>query len=497
MKKRNLFFIVSLLILITPVVSEANSHEIKFKINGISDTSVILGYHFNQSLRPSDTAFVNKYGEGVFKGDEKLPGGMYFLFVNGAIFDFFLDKDQEFYLETDTSNLQGHLVVKGNEINEEWVDFQKKVDVINKKRDELMKAKEKTDEDGKEKIDEKLRDLGNQFSEIKWKTIEANEDNFLGIFLRATEEIKVPDPPKDENGNITDSLFQMRYYRNHFLDNIDYTDPRLIRTPIYEGKIKKYIEKVVPQIPDTLIVECDKLIDNVRDDEILFKYMLPTLFNIFVKSEIMGMDAVYIHLAEKYYLNDPKVDWSSEEFKKELEENVTKQKPLLLGKVIPNVEFIHVPSEHFKQALIDTSLRRDVFIGSRFKVHDLRADYIVLYFWEEDCGHCRKASPKLHEMTEKLQEMNTLVIAVHMMSTIEGKIKWVDFVNKNKMYNWINAWNPFSLEYKEKLDMRSTNQIYIIDKDKKIIAKRISPEQVETVIKAYIKKENKEKQNEE
>ena len=72
-----------------------------------------------------------------------------------------------------------------------------------------------------------------------------------------------------------------------------------------------------------------------------------------------------------------------------------------------------------------------------------------------------------------------------------------DFVNQHAMYDWMNAWNPYDYDYKLKYNIESTPQIFILDKDKKIQAKRIGPEQVEEIIDMlirrdeYLKKESK------
>jgi hypothetical protein len=76
-------------------------------------------------------------------------------------------------------------------------------------------------------------------------------------------------------------------------------------------------------------------------------------------------------------------------------------------------------------------------------------------------------------------------LAVSTLFGEEGKIKWVDFVNAHKLYDWMNAWNPYSYQYKIQYDILSTPQFFILDKDKKIIAKRIGPEQIEPLINAY------------
>jgi thiol-disulfide isomerase/thioredoxin len=314
--------------------------------------------------------------------------------------------------------------------------------------------------------------------------INAHPDMFLSKFLLATKEIDVPDPPKDDNGNITDSLFQYQYYKKHFFDNFDVSDARLLRTPIYEDRINYYLDKVVPQIPDSINNEVDKLIEKSRSSDELFRFMLVSLFNKYAKSQIMGMDAVFVHIAEKYYI--PEASWSDSAFISKLKSEVAKTKPLLIGKKAPDIQLVEVPAEHFMAAAEDDTLKKNVYVGDFFNLYDIQAKYTVLVFWEADCGHCKKAMPVLHDLYEKkLKQDGVEIIAIHMLSGEEGKIKWVNFVNEHGFYEWINAWNPYDYSYKAKYNVTSTPTVFVLDKDKKIIAKRIGMEQIEEVINAY------------
>ena len=63
-----------------------------------------------------------------------------------------------------------------------------------------------------------------------------------------------------------DSTWQYYYYRNHYFDNFNISDPRLLRTPFYEDKIMTYLTKVVPQIPDSLIPYADYFIEKSQSD---------------------------------------------------------------------------------------------------------------------------------------------------------------------------------------------------------------------------------------
>ena len=247
-----------------------------------------------------------------------------------------------------------------------------------------------------------------------------------------------------------------------------------------------YLEKVIPQIPDSVNAEVDTLLDRAMSDSTLFRYLLITLFNHYGNSNIMGMDAVQVHLAEKYYLNH--AWWSDSKFIDELKERVKILKPLILGNPAPNIELLVVPTEHFIMAKNDTALKRYPHVGTLMKIDGIQADYLVLLFWEATCSHCKKAVPEMYKIyKEKLEPKGIKVLAISTLFGEDGKEKWIDFVNANKLYDWINAWNPYDYQYKITYDIRTTPQIFILDKDKKIIGKRIGPEQVPELIEMYQK----------
>lgn len=485
MNKYLYFSILHLLIYFT---SFSQGYEIKLKINGLQDTSVILGHYLNKSMYPDDTAKIDKKGFGVFKGKKSLPGGMYIIYLpNTRYFEIIIGDDQVFSFEVDTSDFIKTLTFKGSDENQVFIEFQRFIVKLKAKADSIQqKINSAKNDKEKNNLLQALENLNeNRISYIE----KINKDYpglFVSKFLKATLDIKVPDPPKDKNGRVIDSTWQYYYYRNHYFDNFDIGDPRMLRTPLYEDKIMNYITKVIPQIPDSIITEVDKLIEKSRSDSNLFRYMLITLFNYYGKSNYMGMDAVQVHIADKYYIKESW--WSDTKFINDLKERVEKTKPLLLGKIAPDITLINVPADHFIKAKQDSVLKRFPHVGMQFNLHQIQADYLVLVFWEADCGHCKTAIPKLYEEYEsKLKSLGIKILAVSTLFGEEGKIKWVDFVNDHKLYDWINAWNPYSYDFKIKYDVITTPQIYVLDKSKKIIAKKIAPEQIEEIIVAYNK----------
>ncbi len=467
----------------------SQGYNIQVELKDFPGDQVILGHHFNTSMIPKDTARLDQKGRGQFTGKDPLPQGLYIVYLpNRKYFDLIVGDDQFFSLKNDTVDMIRNFVVSGSDENRGFYDYQSFIQENKARAGELHNSSR--DASGKKDSAAIKKQIARINDDVKEKTkqiIHEYKGTFLSTFLSALREIEVPEPPGDENGNITDSLFQYKYYKKHYFDHFDISDPRLLRTPVYGNKITRYIGKVVPQIPDSLISAADMLIERSRSDPRLFRFMLVTLFNHFAKSKIMGMDAVYVHLAEKYYI--PEADWSNQEFIEKLKERVKKLKPTLIGQTAPDIRLVEIPDEHFINARENGEIKKDVYAGNFFNLHDVQANYLILYFWEYDCGHCKKSTPKLMDIYQEMKVNGLEVVAVHMLGGEEGKEKWVDFVNKHELYGWINCWNPYDYSYKIKYDINSTPVLFLLDKDKRIIAKKVDPEQAKKIIEDHTRRE--------
>lgn len=476
-------YVFVLCLSVTSPFIAGQGYEIKLKINGLAEKQVILGHYLSKTMYPDDTASLDRGGNGVFKGHKELPGGMYLVYLpNSSYFDVVIGEDQTFSIESDTLDFLKSLVIKGSEENQLFLDFQRYMISLRTQADSLTQLiKATADPKDREQLTGKLKKVNeDRISRIE-NTKRERPGLFISDFLVATLDVKVPDPPKDKNGLVKDSTWQYYYYRNHYFDNFDISDPRLLRTPLYEDKIMTFLTKVVPQVPDSINLQVDYLIERSRGDSTLFRYMLITLYNYYGKSNIMGMDAVQVHIADKYYI--PESWWSDAKFITDLKDRVEKAKPLLIGATAPDAELMLIPAAHFRSALSDTALRSYPHVGTKLNLQQVKAKFLVLIFWEADCGHCKTAVPELYKIYEKsLQHLDVKVLAISTLFGEDGKAKWVDFINEHGLYNWLNVWNPYSYDFKLKYDVLTTPQIYILDENKKIIAKKISPEQVGEII---------------
>jgi thiol-disulfide isomerase/thioredoxin len=476
--------------------ASANSegYELNIRIKNLANREIILGHHFAGKFYADDTLKLDNAGLGILKGEKKYPEGMYFLLTpRNVLLDFFLTGNQKFSIETDTLNLFENLKFRNSPENQSMLDYQKLIVGKQKEVAELLKKREEVkDENQIKSINIQLEKIALEFKTEANKFIAEQNDNFVGTFIKATQDIEIPQPPKDENGRIVDSLFQYRYYRNHYFDNFEISDARLLRTPIYEEKILKYIEKVIPQHTDTINAECDKILARAEKNSEVFRYMLITLFNHYAKSLIMGFDAVYVHLAENWYV--PKATFSDTTFIQTTRENIARMKPMLLGKTAPDLHMLWLPEEHFIEAETDSLIRTNPHLGTFIDLSKQENKYTILAFWECDCSHCKKSIPELYEVYQRLKPKGVGVFSVHMLGGIEGKEKWIKFVNEHKLYDWKNVWNPYDFSYKKVYNIITTPVLFVLDKDKKIIAKRLEPKQIEEFLNDVMRLEEKKQQ---
>jgi thiol-disulfide isomerase/thioredoxin len=462
------------LVLLLPASLSGQGYRIEIELQGLSaGDTVIMGEYFTTRMVPMDTLVVDQKGRGVFEGENAFAGGLYLVYYNPRYyFDMLLGDDQDFALSADTSNLAGTL---------EYKNFlQTKREELQHQQSLLAGAASASDT---ARIREKQEKINGEMESYMDQIGEKHSSLFVSDFIGATRE---PLPPEDllTGQKRQDDSIRYFYYREHYFDRFDPFNVRLLHTPLYESKIMNYLSRAVVQHPDSLIVASDFLLEGSKVDEDLYRYMLITLFNHFAESKFMGMDVVYFHIAEHYYI--PDASWSSEDFIAKLQDNLDKNKPTLIGQKAPNLVLRQVPGEHFEMAAQDTAIKRDPHIGEDFFLYDSEANYTILYFWEADCSHCKKSTPALHEVYSRLKEKGVEVITVHAINTIEGKEKWVDFVNEHHMYDWINSWSPYSNDFRILYNLQSYPQLFVLDQDKKIVAKRITPEQAERIINNLI-----------
>jgi hypothetical protein len=363
--KKLAFFI--LLLITTTVSAQKEGFNIKVKMDNYKSDTLYLGNYYGGSQYIRDTAILNSKGFFVFSDKETLPGGVYLIITNDKkYFEIIIDKEQFFSIETQYEEFGKYLKSKGsldNEVFYKFVNFNRvkfeDVTPLQKKMQDM-----KDNKDTVEWCKARLEKINEEIGDFKIKFMQDNPNHLMTKVFKSSKDVEVPDPPKNADGSI-DSMFSYKFYKQHYWDNVDFTDDRLLRTPVYHTKLDYYFKNVVYQINDTLFAECDKIIELSRANKELFKYTLWFLTNKFEKSSIMGQDAVFVHLVEKYYMTN-QAFWVTPTILESISKRAMQLKPILIGKVAPEL------------IMPDTN---DRYVS----LYSSKGNYTFLLFWDTDC----------------------------------------------------------------------------------------------------------------
>jgi len=441
-----------------------SGYKIQLKVNGLKekDTCFLANYYGDKQYL-KDTALVDSKGLLTFSDKKALETGIYMAYMPNTKAKYFemviTTNDQNFSLSTDTTDFVENMKITNTQENAAFYEYLKYVAIKGK---EVEKLKPQIKKDSVN-ITKQLIEIDKAVTDYRKQFIDKYKNYFIAKVFTATDEINVPDAPLLPSG-AKDSTFPYKYYKSHFFDNVDFTEDGILRTPIFHSKLDKFFNKVIPQMPDSIILEADRVIAKAINNKELFKYCVWYITNNAEKGKIMGMDAVYIHMYKKYYLSG-KAYWADSAMLKKIDEMVKTVDPLLIGKKIPN-------------AYLADSL------GTYKLLWDVKAKYTVVFFYDPNCGHCQKEAPKLYEFFQK----NKGKVQVYAASIERKEPEWKQFIVKNKYTDWVNVWDKHThTDFRKMYDVYSTPVIYVLDQDKKIIAKRLGAEQIDEFIKNYEK----------
>lgn len=466
--------ILSLLSLATIATQAKDGYNITIKITGFPKQKILLGYYYGDKQYVRDSGYTDATGKIVFKSKEAIEGGIYLLAneQKSLLFDFVLS-EPEFSLETDTLDLIGNMVVKNSPENTAFFNYSKFTSKAGREayklEEKIKAATELNDTATVNKHKAELRKIEESVSAYRKKAIVETPTMLISKIFRMMQEITIPDPPVLPGGGI-DSMFQYNYYREHYFDNFDFTDDRIVRTPIFHPRLQNYIVKVTPQIPDSIIAAADFVIAKAKSKEIS-KWCIYWITNHYETSQYMGMDAVFVHMALKYYKNKELTYWVDDVLRFKIVDRAETLQYNLLGKKAQNI------------TLPDSA-------GNYQSLYNIKADYTVVVFWDATCGRCKEEMPRLlelyNEQNKNVKVKNQKKVDVYAVSLTVDPKTWKDYIRTNKI-PWINVHDPNrESNFRKFYDVYSTPVVYLLGKDKKIIAKRLSIEQVKEMIEKGI-----------
>lgn len=443
--------------LLSVSASNADNYSISVKVKQLKSDSLFLGYYYCGKLYVQDTLSLDKNGRGVFTDKEKLKEGTYVMYFHGnKYFDLLIGDDQNFSVEIgDTLSLIESVKIMNSKVSEDFHKYSLSLKNAQQKYNQLSEEIKSTEDSIKKvEIQNKARQISENVNSMRDSLIVEHSSDILGLFLNG---LRVPEYKVDNS--IADSLKPMHRYlfeKEHYLDYLDITDARIIRTPYFPSTIDTYINNKLFQISDSIIPPVIKIVERSRKNEECFKVVLNHCMNYAINSKIMGMENLMVELGRRYYLSGL-AEWSDSTWLKNLEEEIYKNERSLIGMKASNIP------------LADTAnvYKRLYEWGG--------TDVTILYFYEPSCGHCRKTMPKVGEFAKKYaNDPRIKVVAVYML---EDKEEWLKFIKDSDLSALVNVWDPKRESYYwYYYNTSTTPTVYVMNKEHKIFAKKIDVE---------------------
>ncbi len=415
--------------------------------------SNLIGFYAEEHFR-ADTTQIQADGTIRFQKPDGYPQGFYYVsYAENQYVQILLSDDQTFKIEADISNIPGTIQASGSDDIEAYYANQKFEQTYNAEYSALgqqLKAAEGTS--------------GEAALKEKQKQMLASRDAHLdGLFKKYPNSLFESFKKAGQNPTIREDVAddkKVGFYRREFWDNVDFSDKRLLRTPVINNKLKRYFDELTAQNPDSILSSAYSLVDRTISAPEYNMFFVNWLMRKYEPGKVTLMDAEAIHVRlTQRYITKEKAFWADSMEVYALQNRAYEMGQSLVGMAGPNV----------------TAQDLD---GNTHTLLDKTADYLVVYLFTPSCEHCMEQTPKLIDWYNEWKNKGADVYAIA-IDTDEQELR--EYVKKTGM--------PFSYIYDStnrsiyaKYYVNVTPELYVLNKDRKIIGKNLKVFQIETII---------------
>lgn len=219
----------------------------------------------------------------------------------------------------------------------------------------------------------------------------------------------------------------------HFWDGIEDFDGPTDENPILAAQIDFYFDKMVAPLPDSITLEISRLIEKTENNTDLRDFILWHLLERYRYPEYMSQDQVFVWLYDQYF---------SQLEIKDLNET--------------NLALIQEKAERLRQLAL-FNVAPDIKLGDSIDLQSIEKNFTVLFFYDHDCDLCQQEMQDLDSVVAQHPEITKLAIDMN-----------TDDVQVDVLYDLY--------------DIETTPLIYVLDRDKRIIAKKIRARQIPLII---------------
>ncbi|HEV7781475.1 MAG TPA: thioredoxin-like domain-containing protein [Chitinophagaceae bacterium] len=459
--------------------AQKQGYEIKVTFKPFKKQYIYLGHYFGKTYPIIDSVLLNDKSEAVFKGEKKLPGGIYLVgYPNKTgFFEILVDKQQHFSVLADTATIRNGIQVVNSTDNTLFISYQQYMAArgkeITTKQQQLKLAKTKADST---LLLDELGKLDKTVSEYRNDLIRKNPGNILSALLTTMKEPQLTGRLK-EPVTKQDSLDAYNFYKLHYWDGVNFWDGRLAYTTFFEEKVDKFFAQLVVPNPDSIILELDRMLAPATINEEMTRFLLVKFTNRYLVQKYMWEDAVFVHLFEKYFAQK-EYPWLTPQGRKTITDRAYSLMANIMG--TPAAE-IYLPDS--------TGEKRSLYADT--------ADFTLVVFWDPACGHCKEVLPKLDSFYRAKWNAAGLKIYAVAKETDAPKKDWLKFISEHNLTGWTHVYYSKADDnkrieggvagYSQLYDVLTFPTLYLLDKNKGIIAKKLTYEQIDEVLQLKTK----------
>jgi peroxiredoxin len=429
-------------------------YHVKITVKEVTGGKAYLGFYYGDNLYVKDSTYFSKNGEVNFTGKDNLSDGVYFLVSDSNQFklDFIITQPDVNIATSKQKPLPDLVDLNTNDNNIYRIfrlglnEYQQSVGDLNKS---LAEAKNKQDS---------LR----YFAAIKEKEwmLQKEQKNLIGKYeettagkilnlMRMAPRMQIK---KYDFGNNDLSKTAFQYYRMHYWDNVDFKDSLILRVPAVHSKLQEYLGQIIPQEIDTLKMAIDDILQRAGTVGPVRKELLLMLGSRYAVPEVIDQDAVFVHLANKYYLSKLAPDWLDSAKRQYIQDISNRMIPNILGKKAPDLLLKKID-------------------GTAFSLDQVQTSRTIVLFYDPECDHCEKEITALKSASNTFDQKNVKVVAVCLNP---DETKWKKYVSDNNM-NWINLADLVgSSSFRKDYNISVSPLLVVLDKDKVILGKSVT-----------------------
>lgn len=442
------------------------SPDIKLTIDNIkrNNKAYLIGHYGTQRYR-ADSSLVSADGSMRFNRKEPYQPGLYIVYLPQELsFQILIDADQTMTITGDLENIDQTNRVKGN-LDTELLQETNRYEIDVRQRLANLAAQMQRSEKGSPEfiqINEQRDQIVEERRAYLNNLFEKHPNSLFTAFKKGGQNPIVKDIRKTDG--TLDTAAQFNQYRADFWNNINFDDPRLLRTPLISNMLERYFVQLTRREAPAIIASMDevlsKVVDNPNRTE-YFQVMSNWIAMKYRPGQVKFMDgeAVYVHLVQNYFTRERAV-WADSMELFALQKRASEMAASRVGQPAPNV--------------ISTDPN-----GRERELLDIKAPYIVVYMYNPDCEHCQEETPRLVDF---YRQWNSKGVEVFGIAIDTNQERWKEYIQQVGM-PWINVFDPTNRSIYAKYYVDITPEIYVINPERKIIGKNIKVYQIEEIIR--------------